>query len=204
VVGRRTPTEAELFSYTRFRLTESGVSPISHPGMKGGSYLAAGIEHDEFGAPNSNGEMHARMNEKRLRKLAPLKRRTDLFLSEGDPHAELGVVSWGSVAGAALEAVRAARTEGIRVKVLVPKLLYPVAEEIYKAFFGSLRRCIVIEQSQQGQLHRILRMWTDAPGEFISFAKSGANPISPREVLDRIRRLSALSNLTLTSMSHEI
>ena len=66
--GAGRPT-AELENYVRFQLTESGVSPISHPGMEGGNYLASGIEHNERGAPTASGEMHARMNEKRIRKL---------------------------------------------------------------------------------------------------------------------------------------
>jgi 2-oxoglutarate ferredoxin oxidoreductase subunit alpha len=73
LVERLQPNAQELQNYTRFRLTESGISPISHPGMKGGSYLAAGIEHNEAGAPTSSGEMHAKMNDKRLRKLSPLQ-----------------------------------------------------------------------------------------------------------------------------------
>ncbi len=190
VIDRLQPTAEELQPYARFRLTPSGISPLSHPGMKGGSYLAAGIEHDELGAPNSNGAMHAQMNEKRLRKLEPLKRRADLFAIEGDAEAALGLIAWGSVAGIAREAAAAALAEGIPVKVLVPTLLYPVAEEIYRGFFAGLDRCLVIEQSQQGQLYRILRMWTRVPENFILLAKSGANPIAPREVLEQIRRLA--------------
>ena len=87
VVNRLEPTRTELGNYQRFGLTDSGISPISHPGMRGGNYLAAGIEHDERGAPTASGEMHARMNDKRLKKLDPLKQRRDLFVIEGDPDA---------------------------------------------------------------------------------------------------------------------
>jgi 2-oxoglutarate ferredoxin oxidoreductase subunit alpha len=80
-----------------------------------------------------------------------------------------------------------ARTEGIKARLLVPKLLYPVAEEIYREFFAPLRKCLVIEQSHQGQLYRIIRMWVPVPPEFQVLAKSGANPISPEEVLEKIR-----------------
>ncbi len=101
LIERRRPTEPELANYARFKLTESGISPISHPGMAGGNYLAAGIEHNELGRPTASGEMHARMNEKRFRKFNPLKNRRDLFVVEGDPDAPIGLVSWGSVAGVA-------------------------------------------------------------------------------------------------------
>ena len=190
LIERLAPTEKDLEPYVRFRFTESGISPLSRPGMKGGNYLAAGIEHDERGAPTANGEMHARMNDKRLKKLEPLQRRRDLFVVAGDPEATVGFISWGSVAGVALEALQLAQAENLKVKLLIPKLLYPVAEEIYREFFASLRKCLVIEQSHQGQLYRIIRMWVPVPPEFQSLAKSGANPITPDEVLGAIRKLA--------------
>jgi 2-oxoglutarate ferredoxin oxidoreductase subunit alpha len=48
----------------------------------------------------------------------------------------------------------------------------------------------VIEQSHQGQLHRLIRMWIDVPREFNVLAKSGANPISPDDVLAQIRLMA--------------
>lgn len=193
LVDRLIPNEQELVNYTRFRLTESGVSPISRPGMKGGSYLAAGIEHNEEGDPCSRGDMHEKMNEKRLHKLDPLKQRRDLFLIEGDCTAKIGIISWGSIAGVALEAVRTARARGLAVKLLVPKLIYPVAEEVYQEFFASLCSCLVVEQSHQGQLHRIIRMWADVPRDFQSLAKSGANPIVPEEIVRKIAAMATPS-----------
>lgn len=191
VVDRRRPTPEELQHYVRFAATDTGVSPISQPGMPGGAYLAAGIEHDESGAPSSSGQVHARMNDKRLRKLDPLKRRSDLFRVEGPDDATLGLIAWGSVAGICRETLGLAAAEGLKVKLLVPRLLYPVAEEIFEAFFASLRTCLVVEQSQQGQFHRILRMWTEVPEEFFSLAESGANPITPADVLASLRAFTA-------------
>jgi 2-oxoglutarate ferredoxin oxidoreductase subunit alpha len=189
LVERRRPTETELTNYARFKLTESGISPISHPGMPGGNYLAAGIEHNELGRPTASGEMHARMNEKRFRKFNPLKNRRDLFVVEGDPDAPIGLVSWGSVAGVAKEALRLAQAEGLQVKLLIPKLLYPVAEPVYQDFFASVRRGLFIEQSFQAQLYRLVRMYVDFPALIKPLAKSGSNPIQATEVLARLREM---------------
>ena len=189
IIERRRPTEPELANYARFKLTESGISPISHPGMPGGNYLAAGIEHNELGHPTASGELHARMNEKRFHKLNPLKNRRDLFVIEGDPDAPIGMVSWGSVAGVAREALRLAQAEGIHAKLLVPKLLYPVAEPVFQDFFASVRRGLFIEQSYQAQLYRLVRMYVDFPVQVKAFAKSGSNPIQPGEVLERLREM---------------
>jgi len=113
-----------------------------------------------------------------------------LFVVEGDADAPIGLVSWGSVSGVAKEALRLARREGLRVKLLVPKLLYPVAEPVYQDFFASVSRGLFIEQSYQGQLYRLVRMYVDVPPLVKPLARSGSNPIQPAEVLERLREMA--------------
>jgi 2-oxoglutarate ferredoxin oxidoreductase subunit alpha len=189
VLERVRPTPEQLAKgYQRFLDTPSGVSPLSHPGMQGGNYLAAGIEHDSKGAPTASGAVHAAMNAKRFRKLEPLQHRADLFQREGPPDASLALVSWGSSAGVAREAFALARARGLPVKLLVPYLLYPVAEQVYRDFFASVRRGLVLELSHQGQLYRVLRMFVDVPAGVTSFARSGAQPFRADEVLARLQQ----------------
>ncbi|HSL24596.1 MAG TPA: 2-oxoacid:acceptor oxidoreductase subunit alpha [Vicinamibacterales bacterium] len=190
IVERQRPTPDQLSPYVRFRLTDSGVSPISEPGMPGGNYLASGIEHTQTGAPTATGSVHAEMTAKRARKLEPLKRRRDLFIEYGQPGAPLALVSWGSVAGIAREALELARREGLRVKLLVPKLIYPVPEEVYAAFFASVQGGLVVEQSYQGQLWRLLKMFVDVPKGIEPFARPSAVPISPEELVARLKQLA--------------
>jgi 2-oxoglutarate ferredoxin oxidoreductase subunit alpha len=137
--------------------------------------------------------MHAAMNAKRFRKLDPLQTRTDLFERQGDPDAPLALVSWGSSAGVAREAFALARARGLRVKLLVPFLLYPVAEPIYREFFASVQRGLVLELSHQGQLYRVLRMFVDVPRGVTSFARSGAQPFRADEVVERLQTLAEAS-----------
>jgi 2-oxoglutarate ferredoxin oxidoreductase subunit alpha len=101
----------------------------------------------------------------------------------------LGLISWGSVAGVAMEALERGLAEGLHVKLLIPKLLFPVAEEVYQDFFASVRRGLVIEQSHQSQLYRLIRMYVDVPPGLEYLAKSGSNPILTREVVARIRQM---------------
>jgi 2-oxoglutarate ferredoxin oxidoreductase subunit alpha len=187
VVERKRPTAAELEKYVRFKLTESGISPVSHPGMLGGNYLASGIEHNEDGSPTASGIVHARMNEKRFRKFDSLKKRRDLFQIEGDPSAPLGLISWGSTAGVCREALELAHAKGLQVKLLVPYLLFPVIENVYRDFLAGLRAGLVVEQSHQGQLYRILRMYLDVPAGVQPFCRSGSNPFLPNEVVSRLQ-----------------
>jgi 2-oxoglutarate ferredoxin oxidoreductase subunit alpha len=190
VAERRRPTARELESYARYVMTESGISPISEPGMAGGSYLASGIEHNELGAPTANGAMHARMNEKRIRKLDPLTRWRGAVTIEGDRDASIALVAWGSVAGVAREALNIAERRGVRAKLLIPTLLYPVPQPAYLEFLRSVQCGVVVEQSHQGQLYRLLRMFLTLPPGLVSFARSGANPFAPSEIADRLSALA--------------
>jgi 2-oxoglutarate ferredoxin oxidoreductase subunit alpha len=185
LVERLRPGPDELVRYERFHATANGISPVSHPGMAGGNYVAAGIEHDERGHPTANGRVHERMTEKRIRKLDGLHRH-DLLRVEGDTSAPLALVSWGSSAGVCREALDIAAARGLRVKLLVPYLLYPVNEDAYRRFFAGVEAGLVVEQSHLGQLHRLLRMALDVPPGLASFCRAGANPFQPREVVERL------------------
>jgi 2-oxoglutarate ferredoxin oxidoreductase subunit alpha len=196
---RLRPTAHDLEDYKRFRVTANNISPISHPGMPGGTYLASGIEHSEGGAPTNSGTVHARMNEKRIRKFDPLFKRGDLFEFSGNADAPLGIVAWGSVAGVCREALELAKDEGLNVKLLVPYLLYPVAEATYREFFRSVKMGYIIEQNHLAQTHKLLRMHIDLPAGIKPLARSGANPFLPGEIVAALHRL--VSEL---QRSHEI
>ena len=187
VSERRRPAAGELEAYQRFAQTGSGVSPISHPGMPGGQYLASGIEHTEGGAPTASGAVHARMTEKRFRKMRALLDRRDLFERRGRRDAALGLVAWGSTAGVAYEAFERAEESGLDVQLLVPRLLYPVAADVYREFFSRVRAGLVVEQSFQGQLYRLLRMHVDVPPGVRALARPGASPIAAAEIVEHLR-----------------
>jgi 2-oxoglutarate ferredoxin oxidoreductase subunit alpha len=184
---RRKPSSPELEKYRRFAFTDSGISPLSEPGMPGGNYLASGIEHNESGAPTASGAVHAKMNEKRIRKFATLTMRRDLFEIYGPGDAPIGMISWGSVSGVAREALVLARRSGVPAKLLVPRLLYPVAQQVYYDFFASVRTGFVVEQSHQGQLYRVLRMFVEVPQAVTSLSRSGSNPFTPVELANHLR-----------------
>jgi 2-oxoglutarate/2-oxoacid ferredoxin oxidoreductase subunit alpha len=190
LVDRLQPTAEQLQRYSRFTTTLDGISPISHPGMPGGNYLASGIEHNEAGAPTQSGLVHEHMLEKRFRKFDPLRNRGDLIEIDGNIDAPIGVIAWGSTAGVCREAVVLARAKGIAVKLLIPRLIYPVLESVYRRFFANTETGVVIEQSYQGQLYRLLRMYVDVPNNVRSLARPGANPILARDVVTYLEQIA--------------
>ncbi len=187
VVDRRKPSPQELEPYERFRVTPDGVSPMAIPGMRGGAYVAAGIEHDELGDPTSSGEVHERMNEKRIRKLEPLRERGDLVLRFGREDARVGVISWGSTVSALREVLDVMAEQGRHFKILAPSVIYPLPVAIVQRFTDSVDRLLVIEMNHLGQFYRYLRMHVDLPpGKVKAYHRSGGRVFDVHEVMAQV------------------
>ncbi|MCK5687858.1 2-oxoacid:acceptor oxidoreductase subunit alpha [Myxococcota bacterium] len=187
VAKRLLPTEAELAEgYKRFKLTDNLISPMSHPGMKGGNYLASGIEHDEVGRPVSDTELHETMNHKRIEKLEPLRKRSELTITIGDEDAKDAWITWGYSVGAAKEALEMLRAKGHKIKMLVPLLISPLPLDAINGFLDGVDRLAVIELNYQKQLARYMRMEIDLPKSTFNINRSGGAVWQPQELVDRI------------------
>ena len=204
VAERRKPAPEDLAAverrhgFARFAYTDDGVSPMSVPGMPGGSYLNSGLEHDQYGSPASGVMAHERMTEKRWRKLETVAERYEhLMLVTGDPDAELAIVAWGTTKGAVFEAVERLRASGVRAKAVVPRLLWPFPLARMEAELASARTIHVVELSYSGQYHTFLKSQLSAAlaGRLVRHARAGGSPLGVGEVLDwvraRVRRAAA-------------
>lgn len=188
ICDRLQPKPEELGDYRRYRLTESGISPMSFPGVKNGEYTAAGIEHDEHGTPASAPEMHDRMNAKRFRKLETLRGQWKLVRRYGPSDAEVGVIGWGSSKGAIKEAVLRAEAEGLKVAGLVPQLLYPLPYREFDAFLKPLRKVVIVEMSYSAQFQKYLRANYDLPDDIVLLKRSGGRPFDVEEIYEKIEQ----------------
>lgn len=176
--------------YLRYKVTESGVSPMSLPGMPGGQYTAEGLEKMESGAPEYTPEIHARNFEKRARKLANALQDYEawkMYEQFGNPDAPVAIIGWGSTIGPVREAVMRAEREGMPVAVLYPKLLYPLPSKHIGEFIKNRQAIIVPELNFTGQFGRMLRaeFWR----EIVHLEKYGGVPLSMREVYGKIKEV---------------
>ncbi len=182
------PNSGEKFQ--RYKDTPSGVSPMSLPGMKGGQYVAEGLEHNAEGAPNYDPQQRTINMEKRARKVRLAVQeveRLKLYERFGDDHAEIGIIGWGSTIGPVREAVERARAEGIPVAVLYPKMLYPLSHSLIEEFIARRKAILVPELNYVGQLARMIQaeFWR----EVISFRQFGGIPFRTRDIFDEIKRV---------------
>ncbi len=183
-VAERKLPEALDGNYQRYKDTESGVSPMSIPGMPGGQYTADGLEHNEKGHPSTTASDHLMQLSKRLRKI------TDFDYGEHwaeiDGHGETAIITWGSVYGTVREAVERMSDWQDKIRLIGIRLLAPHRPKELAAALQGVKQILVVEQSQTGQFHDYLRAKYDLPGEVRSLSEPGPLPISSHTLYDQI------------------
>jgi 2-oxoglutarate ferredoxin oxidoreductase subunit alpha len=151
------PDEAVKGNYTRFEITESGISPRSIPGMGGYNFSTTGLEHTERGIPNYSPENHMMMTEKRHRKIrsALMDLPAPVEFSSGGK-LDVGVIAWGSTFGSALEAVNRAQEKGLNVGALKITSLSPYHADVIRGFMDRCTEVLIPELNFEGQLANLL------------------------------------------------
>ena len=172
--------EAGSPDYKRYRVTESGVSPMAIPGTAGVAYTADGLEHNEKGTPSSQPADHLAQLQKRSRKLESFDCGDRWASSEGE--GDIAVVTWGSCTGPVREAFTRARADGVRARLVSLRLLAPAQPERLKIALKGVTRVLIVEQSFSGQFFRYLRAEYDLPGEVRSLRRPGPLPFHPDEI----------------------
>jgi 2-oxoglutarate ferredoxin oxidoreductase subunit alpha len=186
VEKRKVPNEKELEDYKRFKLTLSGVSPMSNPGMKGGQYEASGIAHGVVGHPTSAPDLNQVMNEKRYGKFNHIVEKYPLYKYYGHKAASLGLLGWGSTKGVVREAVHMCSRAGIDVGGFIPRMLYPLPVEELEGWFDSLSTLVIMEISYTGQFLEHLRSQITLPSRVVHYARSGASLLQLEDVLNLV------------------
>lgn len=193
LINRELPTDKDLRDgYVRFKMTETGVSPMALPGMEGGCYAATGLEHSEKGAPNFTPKMHVQMSDKRAKKIEVASREKGFTTRYGVKKAKIGIIGWGSTQGAIREGVDLAAKEGISIAHLQVKMVFPLPEADIKEFLSSVEQVIIAELNYSGQYNLLFRSHFLIPT--ISLAKCEGLPFYAEEILAKIKAVAAGSD----------
>lgn len=145
--------------YRRYALSPDGVSPRFFPG---GEHLviADSDEHDEFGHLTEDLSIRKAMQEKRMKKLAFMRKEMrPPFLVPGK---DATLIGWGSTWGILLEVRKALQKRGKDVGVMHFSDLYPLPEGLRELFI-NLPNPIVVEQNFSGQFATLLASETLLP-----------------------------------------
>ena len=155
------PSAERMFE--RYALTETGVSPMAIPGTAGGQYVATGLEHSTEGRVRYDAKTHQEMTEKRFRKMDHAMMDAPPALRYGDPSAEVGIVTWGSTAGAVMEAIDRLAEQGIKADLLAPKMLRPLPDHQLGDWLRSKRVVLCPEVNYTGQFADFLMARYNVP-----------------------------------------
>jgi 2-oxoglutarate ferredoxin oxidoreductase subunit alpha len=191
------PSPEDIEDYRRYRLTESGISPMGVPGFDATPFTATGLEHDEYGAPNYTPDMHtAQLDKRGLKFEVAADALCGLEAPLGCNHygvpeeeAEVGVLAWGSTAGVVREAVEEMATEGIPVAGLIPAVINPLPADRIMQFASGLKTVIVPEVNRTGQFAAWVKAHTEL--HLLSLNKYGGLPFTPAEI-----RANVMEHLT--------
>ncbi len=191
------PTPEQLKDYQRYKITESGISPRAIPGTPGGVFFATGLEHDENGRPNYTDQGHLKMTEKRFRKFrSVLSEAPEIEIHQSQLDSErpsdkeeydIGVISWGSSAGAAHEAVMSAGKEGISAASFSSVLLSPFPEKELKVFADKCKKILIPELNYSGQFAAFASSVLKRPVERLNFITG--RPMAAEDIAQQIRKM---------------
>ena len=184
------PDESSRGQYSRYRITESGISPRAVPGMEGYLFNATGLEHTERGTPDYSSDNHMKMTEKRHRKLyGALK---DLPAPEefsADERLDVGVIAWGSTYGAALEAVMTAKNRGFRVGALKITSIFPFHADRIGKFMKRCKNVLIPELNYEGQLANLIGYLHKK--SVVRLNRTTGTPMPPSLILEKIESILA-------------
>ena len=185
--ANRAPDKNDLKDYQRYKITKNGISPRAIPGTPGGMFFSTGLEHDVYGRPNYSEAGHLKMTQKRFAKFnGVLSEAPAPEISKTDrDEFDIGVISWGSSAGAAHEAVMSAQKEGINASSFSSMMVSPFPEKALIEFADKCKKILIPELNFSGQFANFATQILKRPVERLNFISG--RPMASEDILQKMR-----------------
>jgi len=185
-----TAPESKKEGYSRYRVTESGVSERLRPGTPGVVVRYNADEHDEDGFTREEPEIAKRMQEKRLRKRRAIEdhlRSLETVKVHGALDSDTVIVGWGSTKGPILDAIEILREKQLKVGFLQVLYLEPFPAEKVAQVIGS-KKVVDVENNATGQLASLIRENLGIGVDEMILRYDG-RPFEPVELVERIEEV---------------
>jgi len=174
--------------YLRYLYTDSGVSPRTLPGTKGGEHIANSDEHNEKGFSEESAEERTKMMDKRFRKEEAARQVLPPPKLEGDKNADITLISWGSTRGTILETMEVLKKEGKKVNFMQIVYISPFPVDEVKKVFKQAKKVAIVENNKTGQLAGWLREQTGLTPHY-KILKYDGRPFFTDELVETIKEL---------------
>lgn len=169
--------------------TDDLVPVMSRPG-EGHRVHVTGLTHTPDGFPTQKPERADRALRRILDKIEVNRARIEKVEEVETEDADVVIVAIGIVARAARSAIATLRAEGVKVGLVRPVTLWPFPEEAVRRAARSARVALVPEMNT-GQLSREVERLSDDPAKVVGLRRVDGEPISPAEIVAKVRELAA-------------
>ena len=187
IYPRRLPKKTRAEGYQPFAVGEDLVPDVARFG-DGYRIHVTGLLHDETGFPSGSPvvteNLLHRLHEKINRVGEEIIHTEEHFMED----AEYAVVSYGGTARTAYEAVRAARSEGIRVGFLRLQTIWPFADAAIGRLADRVKKILVAELNYGQLTGEVTRASHGTPVR--PCLKYNMLDFTPQEIAAEIRRMS--------------
>ncbi|NOX73198.1 MAG: 2-oxoglutarate synthase, partial [Alphaproteobacteria bacterium] len=187
-IGKRRiyePKQEGEADYMRYALTADGISPMAIPGTTGGQYTADGLTHSVRGTPSSKQTDQKQQMDKRRDKINGFEFGDHWGICEGD--ADIAILVWGSMTGAAREAQAMLKADGIDTRLVALRQISPFPVAAVGAALVGVDKVLLVEQNHEGQFYRHARSFMDLPPDLRQLNREGPYLIGPDEIATQIK-----------------
>ena len=161
--------------------------------MAEGKYpVVTGLEHDEWGHPSSNPELHQTMTNRRRNKIKALASSLGKPETYGENDGDVLLIGWGSTWGPIHEAVDASKENGHKVSSIHLRHIHPMPNGI-EEIINNFQKALVVEMNDEGlygygQLATLLRARYSNPN-ILSLTKTNGLGFKVSEILKGIKNV---------------
>lgn len=177
--------------YSRFSLTNNGISPRSIPGQKKGTHHVTGIEHGPTGHPSENPENRISQMNKRSKKLNYVPK-GEAINHEGSIDAEFLLVGFGSTYGAIREAKMQLEKSGFSCGHAQIRMIQPFPVEELSGYTDRALTVIIVEQNSTGQLANVIKQNSPIHSKLHSCLKYNGVPITASEITSFVMQIGSI------------
>jgi 2-oxoglutarate ferredoxin oxidoreductase subunit alpha len=186
LVERPKPTEPPEW-FVPYRDPGTGVPPMPSFG-EGYRYHVTGLLHDERGYPTSRADEVEPFIKRLFQKISQDFNELQWGETYYTEDSTLNIVAFGSVARAALRAVKEARARGMKVGLLKLLILFPFMRRKVTQLMES-SSAILVPEMNMGQISREVKRVNQGRCRVETLNKVAHEAMTPEEILDKIEEI---------------
>jgi len=186
LVERPKPTEPPEW-FVPYRDPGTGVPPMPSFG-DGYRYHVTGLLHDERGYPTSRADEVEPFIKRLFQKISQDFNELQWGETYYTEDSTLNIVAFGSVARAALRAVKEARARGMKVGLLKLLILFPFMRRKVTQLMES-SSTILVPEMNMGQISREVKRVNQGRCRVETLNKVAYEAMTPEEILDKIEEI---------------